>query len=438
MGVLFGFVFPRFYRGIAILALLVCGAAFAPGQANPANGRAGPEVLSCSPAPCVLPPTQVSPGPYTVNSAPIAVDPSNARNIIVGANQGNCGFEGEPTTGFFVSTNAGSAWNLVCMSGRTVDGQIYVPVGGPVLGYDQNGSAYVGGFYVDNGSVALEGFEKSNDGIHWSPPAAAVYRKGYSPATCWMAVDTGSSSPYEGAVYVACAMIEGIGHKDYYQMAVSHSNDGGRTWRLANVGPQQVSPVEETYDSLTVGGDGTVYVTWQYCNQDNFCGNGPAYMLFSKSTDGGNTWSKPTVVAKADLIYPLPNVPGAFVSNRPAIVADSSKGLYAGNLYVAMYNWTGTFMQVVVARSTDGGSTWSKPVPVAPGITHDQFFPWLSVSPTGLVGVIWLDRRNDPANINYQAFAGISSDGGLTFQPNRPANRRILKPEPFLPRERQL
>jgi len=42
----------------------------------------------------------------------------------------------------------------------------------------------------------------------------------------------------------------------------------------------------------------------------------------------------------------------------------------------------------------------------------------LSVSSTGLVGVSWLDRRNDPNNVNYQAFAAISRDGGQTFQPN--------------------
>jgi hypothetical protein len=35
-----------------------------------------------------------------------------------------------------------------------------------------------------------------------------------------------------------------------------------------------------------------------------------------------------------------------------------------------------------------------------------------------LVGVSWLDRRNDPANIDYQAFAAISTDGGQSFQPN--------------------
>ena len=84
-----------------------------------------------------------------------------------------------------------------------------------------------------------------------------------------------------------------------------------------------------------------------------------------------------------------------------------------------MYNWTGSHLQVQVVRSTDGGNTWSKPVLVAPASdTHDQFFPWLSVSGTGLVGVSWLDRRNDPANVDYQAFAAISTDGGQSFQPN--------------------
>ena len=101
------------------------------------------------------------------------------------------------------------------------------------------------------------------------------------------------------------------------------------------------------------------------------------------------------------------------------IGVDNSNGTYAGNLYVLMSSWTGTYMRIGVIRSTDGGHTWSKPVPVASqGDIEDQFLPWLSVSSTGLIGVSWLDRRNDPANINYQAFAAISKDGGLSFQPN--------------------
>ena len=94
-----------------------------------------------------------------------------------------------------------------------------------------------------------------------------------------------------------------------------------------------------------------------------------------------------------------------------------------------MYTWTGTYLRVQVIRSTDGGKTWSKPVPVAPASdTHDQFFPSLSVSPTGKVGVSWLDRRNDPNNIDYQAFAAISTDGGRTF-PNTQLTEAFSNPD---------
>ena len=59
---------------------------------------------------------------------------------------------------------------------------------------------------------------------------------------------------------------------------------------------------------------------------------------------------------------------------------------------------------------------------------RDQFFPALSVSPKGLVGVSWLDRRNDPNNIDYQAFAAISTDGGRTF-PNTQLTQAFSNPD---------
>jgi hypothetical protein len=115
---------------------------------------------------------------------------------------------------------------------------------------------------------------------------------------------------------------------------------------------------------------------------------------------------------------PIPNT-DVYANNIPVVGVDDSNGPYAGTLYVVAYSWTGIYMRVGVIRSTDGGNSWSKPVPVAPpSANHDQFFPWLSVSSTGLVGVSWLDRRNDPANVNYQAFAAISTDGGQSFGAN--------------------
>jgi hypothetical protein len=106
------------------------------------------------------------------------------------------------------------------------------------------------------------------------------------------------------------------------------------------------------------------------------------------------------------------------VSDIPAIGIDNSTGANAGHLYVVYYNWTGTQMQVLVSHSANG-TTWSAGVPVAPAAdTHDQFFPWLSVAANGAVGVTWLDRRNDPNNVNYDAYATGTTNGGTSFLAN--------------------
>ena len=50
--------------------------------------------------------------------------------------------------------------------------------------------------------------------------------------------------------------------------------------------------------------------------------------------------------------------------------------------------------------------------------THDQFFPWLNVAANGDVGATWLDRRNDPSNLKYDAYLGGSANGGKSFPLN--------------------
>lgn len=414
-----------FFRVLIILAITGGSAVLAGAQTqNSSPAPNGPALPTCSPAPCVLPAMQVTQGPNESWDAVIAADPSNPLSIIVGTNDANCGEDGGATEGFLISLSGGSDWSQYCMPGLYKDGQNYVPVNPPILGgYDRQGTAYIGGYYSNTlGGGNAEGFQKSGDGVHWSTPAPAILSYKYEPIYCWMAVDASASSPYVNSVYVSCVMFGLIGQKSYNQLVVAHSRDGGATWQQANVAPPQIGFNEDLYTTVTVGSNGTVYLAWAYCSAKSPCDQGPAYpvyMVFSKSSDGGNTWSTPTLVAAVTNIYPIPHTQGfANAPNTPAIGVDNSDGPYAGNLYVVMYNWTGTFMQVVVARSTDGGSTWSKPVPVAPGITHDQFLPWVAVSPAGLVGVSWLDRRNDPADVNFQAFAGISRDGGLSFQPN--------------------
>jgi hypothetical protein len=414
------------------IGCLLCACAF--GQVT----EPGNDVPSCSPAPCVLPVTQVS--QQCAVNADISVDPVNPKNLLLGSSDGSCGF----SMTFDVSNDGGTTWTRsTCMGNiRTKRGAVYYPLGQPMAGYDLNGEAYIAGEYIDSEGVGdgLVVYQKSSDGVNWSQPGLALTRGYELLLYSWLAIVTNPQSPKANSLYVSSVAIKEPAQAGN-QVFVAHSDDGGTHWFPVAVEPEQLYPASDIYTNVATAKDGTVYVTWQHCAAGGpaaGCKNGKAYMLFSKSTDGGNTWSGPIIIAKVgisptpcycstgDLPNTINNIP---VSNYPVIGVDNSNGPYSGNIYVAMYSWTGTYMQVQVVRSTDGGKTWSQPLPVAPpSATHDQFFPWLSVSSTGLVGVTWFDRRNDPANVKYQPFAAFSHDGGQSFGTNVVLNQKFSDP----------
>ncbi len=405
---------------IAFLAVLI--GCFVPSQASGQSAQGGSSnILTCSPAPCVLPPTQVSGGGYAVNSPVIVASPVDGRHLLLGVDDFNCP-RGSGIAASFTSKDGGSTWaGPFCMGGISRNGQAYFPSLNGGVAYDREETAYMTADYFDNhsGDTGFIGFEKAGDGLNWSEAAVALSRPNSIASYGWMAADTNLGSPHLNTVYVSAVFIGPSGENSKNQVTVAHSNDGV-TWTQRAVAPMQHSPAVDRYTNMVVGKDGTVYIAWMYCNAGPYvCNDHKGRMVLSKSSDGGNSWSQPALMKTVRLLSTLLPNTDVGVTNYPAIGVDNSDGPYAGNLYVVSYNWTGTYMQIGVVRSTDGGKTWLKPVPVAPpSETHDQFFPWLSVSSTGLVGVSWLDRRNDPANIKYQAFAAISGDGGKSFKPN--------------------
>jgi len=371
------------------------------------------QVLSCSPAPCTLPPTRASESIAT--DSPIVTNPLDTKELLLGSVDGTCPPSGGP--GFYLSRNGGSTWTRVlCMAEIRHKQLVYIPCDEPSVGYDQKGNAYVAGLYCgqsETGNYGLVAAQRSADGTHWSKPVIALYSPGQTfPYLTHLAADASASSPWAGTVYVSGVMTSDQGSKN--QVLVSHSADGGATWTQVAVDSVQVFPEQDEFTRIATGSSGTVYVTWMQCASP--CAAG--HFMLSKSADGGLTWSKPLRIAGARVAPGLPHTYER-VYNYPSIAVDNSNGPYAGNLYVAMYTWTGSYLRVQVIRSTDGGTTWSKPVRLAPkSDTHDQFFPAISVSPTGRVGVSWLDRRNDPNDIDYEAFAAFSDDGGQSFGPN--------------------
>jgi hypothetical protein len=421
-------MFQKRLRRMSALVFVIAAFGFtfnriAEAQAISTATTFGQDVLTCSPSPCVLPPSQASEGGGEVTNTPIASDPLDPMRLLLGSNDVNC--PPPSISGFHFSSDGGSTWTRTCMPVVTGPNRVYWPGGQPMVAYDMNGNAYIASEYEDSegigyGLVVVQ----QGDGVSWNQPEFALGGVIKLFLYSWLAIDTSPVSPYANNLYVSAVALDEP-YQDKSRVVVSHSSDGGKTWKATAVDPPQTYPTEDDFTNLTVGRDGTVYVTWQHCV--NHCADATAYMLFSKSSDGGNTWSRPVLMAKITIgnsacdcdSGDLPNTDDVRVYDYPVIGADNSTGPYSGNLYVTMYSWAGTYMRVQVIRSTDGGRTWSKPVYLAPASdTHDQFFPWLSVSSTGLLGVSWLDRRNDPDNVNYQPFAAISRDGGQSFQPN--------------------
>jgi hypothetical protein len=148
-------------------------------------------------------------------------------------------------------------------------------------------------------------------------------------------------------------------------------------------------------------------------------------LRFQKSTDGGKTFlASPVVVDKPGLWKDNPNVSDlipntAFRTPNTVAIAYSQP---TGTLAFIYTNYIRGRANgdVDASRSTDGGFTWSDPIPVSvtaggQPAPKNQFFPWIATDPSGRFHAIWLDRRLDPNNHDINTFQGLSTDDGATW-----------------------
>jgi hypothetical protein len=132
-----------------------------------------------------------------------------------------------------------------------------------------------------------------------------------------------------------------------------------------------------------------------------------ADFFIAKSTDGGCTYPQ---VAKVS-----GNAPAIF-DDKDAITADATPtSPFHDNVYAAWTKFTTGGDQIQFARSTDGGKTFSTPLPISPDYNNNHVGgrqgAAVKVGPDGTVYVVWLDTVNKQAVERLS----ISHDGGKTF-----------------------
>ena len=165
----------------------------------------------------------------------------------------------------------------------------------------------------------------------------------------------------------------------------SRSNESGATFSAPlNVSKSSGSSFNPLISVDRQGGINVVWISDAPGSNDVF---------FSRSTDGGATFSAPLNLSndRAD-------------SLSPQLAVDGS-----GNINVVWESDDITF-GILFSHSTDGGATFSAPVDLATN-TGGSFGAQLALAPDGSISVVWEDDSNSGSTISYSR----SIDNGATF-----------------------
>ncbi len=163
---------------------------------------------------------------------------------------------------------------------------------------------------------------------------------------------------------------------------------------------------------------------------------GPKGLVMQKSLDDGKTW-----LAEEKYVENQPEgwdikVPGFYRANGlPFLVSDMSDGPNRGTLYL---NWSdqrngNDNTDVWIMKSTDGGETWSNAIKVnQDGTRSHQFMTAIAIDQTnGDIHLVFYDRHKYKANSNQTDVVWcMSKDGGNTFQ------QQTISEKSFVPDEK--
>jgi hypothetical protein len=233
--------------------------------------------------------------------------------------------------------------------------------------------------------------------------------------------------------YIAVESVEG--HKSHVfvtwsrggtEIWFSRSLDGGVTFSR----PRELnaSSAENHASVPVVGPNGQVAVFWSEVDLTAATAVSQARVKVRVSTDDGASFKPAQLVAGPFWAVPRMSLPYDLRTPGTLSAAASPDGaLYVAWAQAARQNPDGSVdADVEVARSTDGGTTWSRPVR-ANDVRHaDRFMPSLSVLGDGTVGVAFYDRRRSPGRLEIYA-ARLSFHSGFRRSRNLQVSH-ILSP----------
>jgi len=274
------------------------------------------------------------------------------------------------------------------------------PSRGPLVAVDSAGNINVAWIEGNNGPVQVI-FSRSSDGGATFTAPKVISWPSEADLGLQMALDSKGNI---SAVWDT---------QPYGNLYLSHSSDGGATFSRTsitnNTGPNGPGPVAP---QIAIDSSDNINVVW----------NDSGDIFFSRSSDGGATFSTPQNLSN-DL-----RVSAARIATDPS-----------GNINVVWQDTTPSNSAIFFSRSSDGGATFSPPQNVSsnPGVSYD---PQVAVDSKGSINVVW--GNYTPGNydifftrsVSLSAFSldpstvtgGGSSTGTVTLTAPAPSDRVVV------------
>ena len=260
-------------------------------------------------------------------------------------------------------------------------------------------------------------------------PGGAPYNRASDP---WVSIGP------DGMAYANAISFEAASNRNAVLAATS--SDGGQTWtNLKTVVAYETNGGQFSTDKNSITANpvqaGVAYSVWDTLisktdrpddHPHTSAYTGPAY--FSRTTDGGKTWSTPQVIFATDQ-------QNQTIGN--IIVADPRNG---GNTIYDFASWivhpnsaANTQTVAAVVKSTDGGLTWGVPVAIAQmqfvgvrdpntgqGIRTGDIIPDPAIDPaTGQLYMVWQQasqfKRGNTKTSDDEIVITTSTNGGQSW-----------------------
>ena len=293
--------------------------------------------------------------------------------------------------------------------------------GDPSVIFDADGRAYyghlsdwrntLGGDWIDRLTI----HRSSDGGQTWFDSVTVGHNPPKHQDKEWLAADM-TNSLYKNTLYMAWTEFDTYGSSkstDSTRILFSRSTDGGTSWstpfKISDRGGDCIDSDNTVEGAVPAVGPN---------GEVYVAWAGPRGLEFDKSTDGGKTFGNDVAVTSMPGGWDF-NVSGIYRCNGlPVTACDASNSPYRGSIYI---NWSdqrngANNTDIFLVKSTDGGTTWGTVKKVNDDNTTDhQFFTWMTVDQSnGYLYLVFYDRRNY-ADSTTDVYCARSTDGGGSF-----------------------